>query len=1081
MRLFALNSKSMSLGFMLLLFFLSTATAQQVNIQRSHAINKHSTLKNAVQVHSSNDSLHIVAVRVAFQPDTNDLTTGDGTYRPGNLAYLDTSTVTIDPLPHDQSYFEAHLKFAENYYEKVSNGEVNIDYRILPDIYRLDHKMEYYSPTGESFTNEPLAHFVRDVWQKVKQQGGFDANGLDPEHTAFAIFHAGVGRDIKLTGTSLNITPQDIPSIFMGEDQLRKHLPDFTGQGFSINNGSFYVNNSMILPRTLSRPGTTLGADYVLQLSINGLLTASIGSYLGLPDLFNTKTGNAGIGRFGLMDGASFFSYSGLFPPEPSAWEKSYLGWQDPVEIELNPQRHIELPTVSRHRPRSIARYSISSDEYFLVETRHRDPEQDGATLTIRTRDGQTVQQHFTNQDEVFTYQQEGFDTLFTPGVVTDVDNFDFSLPGGLDRGPDEDKGTDDDRLLNGGILIWHIDEAVIEANLATQSVNQNPDRRGVDLEEADGAQDIGSTIGTGLGGADSRGGPFDFWWSGNNASVITRSDTISLYQNRFGPDTRPSSHSNSGAPGFFAFTDFSDNQPVARFKAIPSSPANIEKLDLPVNKLEGSFMPPDDSYYEGYPWDITLFTHRQDSFLVIPSNERVTTVDLNPGRSQAVSAFPMQHPQQPYVDNQLVIAQYPTQPEQVNSNETRATDPVVEAWSRSADQWQQNWETSITNHLGFLSSRNGDTLHTDLGRTFIDLSSGNSQTSSGKSFQESARQGDNTAHVTRDALTYHAGSDRNTLGLGSGQNSWRLYTGIFPLTSNQTGFYVLRNNEFYFVDPSDSEPSLQTIANAGESRQSRMEWPAMVDITRDGRTDILYIDRQQNVLTGKNQNGATLDHFPIQAPDGTDFMGTPLVADIDGNSIYELLVVGQDSLSMKIYGYSNEGDKLSSFPLYVGSISQSGGKGRFPHPVLIGKKLFAVGHRGDLKGWRFPDMTDALWRSRYNRAKRNKVSGNLDATSEPDRSPHILKYSETYNWPNPSDEQTHIRYQLQASGTVQIKIVDMSGSTIFDRTYQARGGVPEEKQITTSAWGSGVYYALVKATVNGTTEKKLIKIAVVH
>ena len=30
----------------------------------------------------------------------------------------------------------------------------------------------------------------------------------------------------------------------------------------------------------------------------------------------------------------AFFAYSGLFPPEPSAWTKYYLGWGDVFEAE---------------------------------------------------------------------------------------------------------------------------------------------------------------------------------------------------------------------------------------------------------------------------------------------------------------------------------------------------------------------------------------------------------------------------------------------------------------------------------------------------------------------------------------------------------------------------------------------------------------------------------------------------------------------------------------------------------------------------------------------------------------------------
>lgn len=130
------------------------------------------------------------------------------------------------------------------------------------------------------------------------------------------IFHAGVGRDIELTGTNLDITPLDIPSLYLRKQNLASLLSEPSFQGFPVNDGTFRVTNSMVIPRTETRRGLDIQEnEFAFPLSINGLLIASIGSHLGLPDLFNTETGDPGIGRFGLMDGAGFFSFNGLLPP----------------------------------------------------------------------------------------------------------------------------------------------------------------------------------------------------------------------------------------------------------------------------------------------------------------------------------------------------------------------------------------------------------------------------------------------------------------------------------------------------------------------------------------------------------------------------------------------------------------------------------------------------------------------------------------------------------------------------------------------------------------------------------------------
>ena len=151
-----------------------------------------------------------------------------------------------------------------------------------------------------------------------------DFSSYDPNKTAFVLFHAGVGRDIDLTSVfGFDPTPYDIPSVYLGLKSLKEVFgPNYNGY---VTQEGFKITNSLIIPSTELRELELTGGNYLLQLGINGILAGSIGSYLGLPDLFNTKTGKTGIGRFGLMDGQSLFSFNGIFPPEPSAWEKMYL------------------------------------------------------------------------------------------------------------------------------------------------------------------------------------------------------------------------------------------------------------------------------------------------------------------------------------------------------------------------------------------------------------------------------------------------------------------------------------------------------------------------------------------------------------------------------------------------------------------------------------------------------------------------------------------------------------------------------------------------------------------------------------
>jgi len=1048
--------KSMLFLSMLLFFSVPRIFAQKAFPHRSHAINE----KILAQT-TPPDTLTIIAVRVAFQPDNNRLTTGDGTFDPKNLSYLDSPDITIDPLPHNKSYFESHLQFAKNYFETVSGHQIFLRYRILPDIYHLKEKMEQYSPTGKNFTNEKLAKLVRDTWQTVKRQGGFSTSDLDPQKTAFIIFHAGVGRDVQLVGTTLDKTPQDIPSLFLGKESLGDLLGKSNFDGFNVNNSNFKVTNSIILPRTLSRPGEDVtGQQYVLQLSLNGLLCASIGSYLGLPDLFNTKTGNSGIGRFGLMDGESFFSYQGLFPPEPSAWEKIYLGWQSPFSITANTNGPVSLPAASFHQRSSIAKYNLSGSEYFLVENRHRDPSKNGVTLTIRQPDGSTVQKHFDNSNETFVNQSDGFTKLFPRGVVTNVSNFDWSLPGGLNPGPDDKIGTPDDQQLDGGILIWHIDQAVIQNEMQSHAVNANPRRRGVDLEEADGAQDIGRAANDNFS-QEARGTAFDFWWKGNNASVITSSgDTLRFYQNRFGPDTRPSNDSNSGAPSFFEFYDFSDVKPVATFYIRPRSKTNIQPVALPNDSLpdQTTFTTDDHPYFTSYPLGLSIYKAASDSFLVIPTQHSTYAINLN-DKTSNIFDFNSGSPQQPYAGSKLILGTAP-----------QSSPITINAWQWDGTNWKASWDTQASPNSAFLSSLNDQILLPDFTKQRLNIDSGAFLSPAKNIGQQSIALNGKYTQIYDGMLNLNPKNKTYSIA----GNSNRLYTGALHLSQNNPAFYLLTDTKLMVFDP-DNFADPQTIV-----QNTPLGWPAMTDINGDGQSDFIFVNRKTHQLEARNSVGAMLSYFPITPPEGTSFIGTPLIAASSSGTV-NIYVITQDSLSMNIEGYSADGKMLNGFPLYVGSVSKQNNQP--VHPILSGQTLFAVSHHGELKAWKMDDIKKILWASRYGNDFHNKPTGNLptNTSQPPPAEQQILVKGETYNWPNPAHNFTNLRYQTRKAGRVSIKIITTDGSIVYNRQLHTRGDMPEEFRISTQNWSSGLYLAMISASVDGRKAHKMIKIVVVH
>lgn len=474
--------------------------------------------------------INIFAVMVDFQEDKDNATAGNGKF--GTIYSKDYGKKILDPLPHDALYFENHLLFAKNYFNKVSNGKLSVNYTVFNQIITVSKTMRNYTSLNKNETPAQLSNLAQEVWTLAAP---LLASTDLTEYDLFVIFHAGTGGDVITPGSI--ISSRDIPSIYLSEKTLKNNFGD-NFQGFQVNNK--LIKNSMIIPETESREIDGMTGSSLLELSINGLIVSSIASHLGLPDLFDTETGKSSIGRFGLMDGQSIFGFSGTFLPEPSAWEKIELGWAEPVVV--NPGEHkitLTPMAIAGSGDTSIVKIPINSDEYYLVERRTRDLNKDGIIFTIK--DGNNVYTKKFLKDTVGFYS---YNTDSLRGVIVDVDDADWALPGIND---------DYDPLKHGfqdvGILIWHIDEKIIRQNIEENKINLK-DNRAVKLVEADGIYDIGEELKTVFGdNVILEGSRQDTWYKGNPSK---------FYKNVFSPDSKPNTNANDGTSSLVTISDFS-------------------------------------------------------------------------------------------------------------------------------------------------------------------------------------------------------------------------------------------------------------------------------------------------------------------------------------------------------------------------------------------------------------------------------------------------------------------------------------------------------------------------------------------
>lgn len=985
-------------------------------------------------------TVRIVAVMVEFQADENRFTTGNGTFNPD---YLDSTNVVIDPLPHDKAYFEAHLKFVKHYFETASKGKLKVEYEVLPTEYKLDNEMAYYAPTGtDSSEDYKLGNFLKDVWEKVDSDPSVSVANWD-DTTCFLVFHAGAGRDFDFLSTTLDRTPQDIPSLYLNLSGLQSLLQESTFSGFSVK--GFNVKNTGILPETQSRTGVFLENAYVFQLAINGFVTAVVGNHIGLPDLYNTLTGSSGIGRFGLMDPEGFFAYFGLIPPLPSAWERMYMEWDEVEEIKTTTSGTISLEAVSKFPNNSIKKFNISPTEYYLIENRHRDVNGNGITLQVQEADGTITAKTFTNSDTKFSpNNSDSLIQVFPKGVLVAVSNYDFALPGGLDVGNDGEYFTADDRNLNGGILIWHIDETVIEQNLSSNRINANPDRKGIQLIEADGSQDIGKTINNIFLSSVVAGTAFDFWWSGNNYTVITeRGDSIRVYENRFAPDTRPSTLTNAGGYNPVELYDFSDNLPTASFKIRTfqngfTKDARFEKSSLSVDAVLSSV---------DYPQSAIFYVNNSDSILIIPGENGVFALPFDTTKSRIPVKIAESSLRNPLLyQNKLIIAQSESQ---------------IVAFSFDGLNWNTDWTAHLSEPItAGLSITNG-MIDIEMSSYVINPLDGQISLFAQKNDITSSSINGNQAILQSNTLSYSGGSVSLPAGT---QLSTEIHLGAVGL-SNVLYWFLRTDQITWFINSS---------TNVVNEIYSSPYWP--VFRPNSSKTDIEILSvTSSGKLQSTLLNGTMSDGFPMSIS-GREFIFSPISAHLDSDELEDIIVMAKDSLRYMIYAFDSNHDILDGFPIDAGKVIS----GKMPlQPIIEGKRLYVISTDGDINVWNLLNQTGKVNVSLpQNDGKWNFQISESISTPIFDG---ILNKNETYNWPNPAKDETFIRFQTQKPAEIQIDIYSMSGKKVWSKTTTTISSSPTETPLNTSSWGSGLYYIRILATVDGDSDTKIVKLLVEH
>ena len=976
---------------------------------------------------NSTDTLKILCALVEFQEDRFDQTYGDGKF--GSIYSKDYGSDILDPLPHDLNYFSNHMLFAQNYFRKVSKGKANIHYDFLPDIVTVSQPMRNYSPSQSSETFSELGNLAQEVWQ-IADQNFSNVNFAD--YDLFFIFHAGVGRDI--VEVTADFGRFDLPSIYLSYTQLKKIFGnEFTG--FAVQNGNFRINNTAVLPETESREVSIVGGTALIELTINGLIVSTIASHLGLPDLFNTETGRTAIGRFGLMDGQAFFAYSGLFPPEPSPWEKIYLGWEEPVTVQPG-NYNITLTTnlTASITDTTILKVPINSSEYYLIENRKRDARKDGAIITSIVN-GVNKIQTFAKDD---TAGFNSFNIELIDGVVIDVDEYDWAVPGF------EDEQLLTDPFVDLGLVIWHIDESIINAKILENKINADQNNRGIKIVEADGIVDIGeeftSIFGDVVVGEGTRQ---DTWYQGNPSEY---------YENKFTPETKPNTNSNTGGSSLINFENFSAVGNKMSFSL--SYGSQFVELNLSqklnINESINSFksVKHNSQTYTAVNSgnDIYIFINGQQFRKLenFSDNNFVLTVYNNvlyliTSYNETFNVFAFENDENPSYTGSLGLG-------------NKITSPAVADVTATAN----GIEVSVGDETGAVKKILIQGFP-ELQFTIFDVDNPFSN--------EAVKQ------ISYDKGNYTAISKSKFFDVDGSivSLSGNIYKSALIKENSITynSVVLTSDNYFYIISKGQIINSFQ-IKSDNEITEF-----SVADLFADGNNYIVLTNGSK--LEAYNFEGTLAEGFPYTDPQAKEFKGTPLIADLNNDGDVEIIVNTNDG---RITAYTPaEKEILNGFPLASGADISA-------VPQIISNsnssEIVLVNNDNYLFNWTYNSQPgELLWNGKYGNELNTSF---VEAPKSTNSISEFFPENKVYNWPNPVYEgETNIRYYVSEDSKIEIKIFDLAGDLVADISTDAAGGMDNETKWNVTDIQSGVYFARVQATgVSGKSQYKLIKIAVI-
>jgi M6 family metalloprotease-like protein len=1008
--------------------------------------------------------IRILAIRVEFvkeDPDDPE-TTGDGTFRltdNGEDSLITENGCTYynpyyDP-PHDKKYFEHMMEALANYYKAATFGKVKIEWVIKPDDdssgYRLPHPMKYYGDMD--IWPEGFLALTRDAIKAADEDSTIVLNDLDGNglidfdegiFDRYIIFHAGSAWQTDI----MFDTPYDIPAATV------------LGYPVAIENGTDTIWDVTVLPETMSQDG--------VESKLQGTLFHENGHNLFFfPDLYDVEMNGAGIGAWGIMGNGYYLGIPGTIPeglltPLPNVWERTWIDYvleylwgegagflNENFFITLSPSA---IPQNLTILPSSILMDSLGNflkppdmgprfykipinfHEYYLIEYALDNlPENDSVVCPPET-------------SYVFGKWKEGV-------VVHFYGENNYLLPGK-------------------GLLIWHIDENIFWDNYSYNEVNAvRP--MAIDLEEADGVQDLEKWTDISPYPYSWFGGPYDPFFSGNNE--------------RFADETNPNTRTNGGGQTKIAIFDISPPETLMTFKVVwewgqPGFPVELGRATRTYTY----------SYVSENPYDGYVLSSK--NLIFVAQTIRIDSVLVDEYGNEDTLDTKWK------IEIHLLdsIGNYLTGDTLTGYGEIGG-GPVLLNWGDD-----DTLEIALPTTSGYLFVFKVASSHIGLYDNFpIRFPDGLFATPSAYDIN-----GDGEEEILiscEDQKLYTVQRDGNILFSiptgGPGRTTPAIYGDKIYFLSSDGRLLIIGNDgtvEDSLLEPYaittlsspaigdiDRDEKVEILVPTGKGKiycvkeDGSILWekelkgpaessPALGDVDNDGYIEVTFVAGGH--LYAINHLGALLSGYPVKLPD-TLKTSSPIIFDFGSDGDIEILV---GVASKGIFSYNHRGKTANLIPALDGRLDLA--------PLLTqidddsNPELLFIDSTGYLYAWDIPGG-DIEWGT-YGANQAHTFTYEGSPGTPPPLS-QKLSISRVYLYPNPTyTGETNIRFNATKEGWLKVEVYSFGGEFLKSFNYSFRGGDFEERRLDLKDLPSGVYY--LRCDFNGEIVK-ILKIAIVR